>query len=276
MYKISKYIRKFAGNIAKTIISGKYYSKNFSSVPHINCENKELSDKNVLDIVAVSFNNEIVIKQQIRLLKSYMSDPYIYTVADNSSDPEKQKIIKQICEEYGAGYIKLPSNPYTKMHPSLSHGSSLNWIYRNYISRRKADYFGFIDHDIFPVKPVKIIEILQLYPAYGLARTIHEKWFLWPGFCFFNENFAENGLNFMPDLKSGLDTGGGNWNLIFSKMSYADIIRSEIASSKISADEKELLDVEYIDNWLHTYNASHYYADGEGKDSLIDLILNKY
>lgn len=281
MYKTSRFIRETIGRLANFVISNWYYNKNFRSVYHINCDNKKLKNKNVVDLVTVAFNNEIVIKQQIRLLKKYMIDPYTYTVADNSPDPDKQEKIRKICEENKAGYIKLPKNPYTGIYPSISHGSTLNWLLKHYILKRKANYFGFIDHDIFPVKPTGVIKIFQEKEVYGLIHLkFHnnkKRWYLWPGFCFFRIDFAQNNkLNFMPIMKKDLDTGGGNWDNVFSKISKDKILFSNCEKTNVNINESEVLSIENIDNWIHTSNASLYYAASKDKDSLVDLLLNKY
>jgi hypothetical protein len=43
-------------------------------------------EKSIFDIVSIAFNNEIVIKYQISLLKKYLTDGFTYTIIDNSSN----------------------------------------------------------------------------------------------------------------------------------------------------------------------------------------------
>lgn len=249
---------------------------NFEKVLHINCENKSLFDKNRVDIITVAFNNDEVIRHQIRLLNKYLLDPYCYTVADNSSDPTKQDKITEICKQFDVSYIRLPKNPYNEINPSLSHGLALNWIYRNYVCSRKANFFGFIDHDIFPVYPTTIINSLRSSNVYGLVQERGQMWYLWPGFCFFKYDFIKNRkVDFMPIR--GNDTGGGNWRSIYSSINKEIIpmVKHEYRKLRDGEDPQEDW-VEYIGDWLHTFNASKWKKVKEGKDTLVNEILNKH
>lgn len=251
-----------------------YYD--FEKMLHINCENKSVLDKNRVDIITVAFNNDKVIRQQIRLLNKYILDSYYYTVADNSSDPTKQDEIAQICNQFEVSYIRLPRNPYNEISPSLSHGIALNWLYKNYVSPRKATFFGFIDHDIFPVRPTTIINYLKSSNVYGLVQEREQMWYLWPGFCFFSYAFVKGcKVDFMP-IK-GCDTGGGNWHPIYSSMNREMIpqVKHEYRSLRNGGDPQGDL-VEYIGDWLHTFNASKWKKVNEGKDLLVDKLLKEY
>ena len=64
------------------------------------------SRQSQLDIVSIAFNNELVIRYQIKLLRKYLTDNFVYTVIDNSSDCIKQENIAQICFENGVNYVK--------------------------------------------------------------------------------------------------------------------------------------------------------------------------
>lgn len=138
-----------------------------------------------LDLVSIAFNNEIVITYQIKLLKKYLIDDFSYTVVDNSSKPDKQKLIAQICIDNGVNYLLPPSNPFLGEVGSGSHGATLNWAYNNFITHRKPQYFGFLDHDIFPVERTSILEKLHGVPIYGKIDVRGDKWYLWSGFSFF-------------------------------------------------------------------------------------------
>jgi len=185
---MSDFFYKILKKLRQAYLVSNYYRTKFQNCLHINCNNKELYDKNILDIVTVSFNNEYVISYQIKLLKRNILDPYFYTIIDNSVDSKKQKKILKLCKRFNIGYIRAPINPYTNNFPSASHGSTLNWIYKNYLKPRKANFFGVIDHDIFPIRSTRIISPLKKQYIYGHLQERKEIWYLWAGFCFFNFN----------------------------------------------------------------------------------------
>jgi hypothetical protein len=229
----------------------------FSRCFHINCHVNDLKSEKILDIASIAFNNETVIQHQIKLLEQKLADPYQLTIIDNSSDRQKSNKIRDVCVKCESPYIRLPQNPYNGVCPSTSHALALNWTYRNFLKRRNPCFFGFLDHDIFPVKNTSIIEYLIMQPIYGHLQQREEIWYLWPGFCFFNNEKICNDLNFLPE--NGLDTGGANWKKCFGKLKREQIVFPEHGYIKIG--ESDLLQdssIEYIGDWIHLFNSSNW------------------
>lgn len=265
----------FVSRLKSLLFPKKKIAVAFSEVLYFNCSDYVLTDRNCLDIVTVAFNNEKVIEQQHRLLNKYLKPPFYYTVADNSTDPDKQKKIMKLCESNDIAYIRLPENPYSSESPSLSHGIALNWIYDNYVYKRKADYFGFLDHDIFPIHPTNVIEQLQKSNIFGLLQERSNKWYLWAGLCFFKYAYVKNKkLNFMPG--DGLDTGGSNWESIYSKLNKNELVSLKHEYGQLREGKEPQSDLyEKIGDWLHTFNASNW-KKIQYKDDLVDDLLNKF
>ena len=67
---------------------------------------------------------------------------------------------------------------------------------------------------------------LRMYSGsnYMFTKAPDDKgWFLWAGFCFFNFRDVEGrSLDFRGNMPRGLDTGGGNWDPIYSRRSSED------------------------------------------------------
>ncbi|MHB8121808.1 MAG: glycosyltransferase family 2 protein [Desulfuromonadaceae bacterium] len=242
---------------------------------HINFAIEPLSNNAVIDIVTIAFNNELVIEHQERLIRKYILDDFRYTVADNSSDPKKRGIIRKLCMEKGVGYVSLPPDPYNGKNSSFSHGLALNWIYVNYITPRNTACFGFIDHDMFPVQPTRIVPYLEQSPVFGLIQEREDKWYLWPGFCFFLREFTENRtVNFLPGKNS--DTGGSNWNSLYCRLDRQKIptIKHEYGNLRDGIDPQSDL-YEKIGDWVHTFNASNW-KKVTPKDSIVQEFLADY
>ena len=104
----------------ENVVSIKLYRTRFNDCFHINCDNGEFSNKDILDIVTVSLNNETVISYQIKFLRKNLLDPFFYTVVDNSTNPKEEKKILKTCKKFRVGYIKAPKNPFTFVRPSSS------------------------------------------------------------------------------------------------------------------------------------------------------------
>ncbi len=206
-------------------------------------------------LITVAFNNLETIKIQYSLLRKYFSNPFCYLVVDNSSDKLISCQIRDYCKEQAIAYARPALRLYRSA--SKSHGSALNWAYHHLVKQTTCRYFGFLDHDIYPTKTTGILQFLSKQPIYGLLQERVEKWYLWPGFCFFDRQFlVDIRLNFSP--QEGLvDTGGMNYynlyrhldktRLIFPNQDYRQIADSQIIQES---------SVELIGDWLHTFNAS--------------------
>jgi hypothetical protein len=259
-------------------ISWRYSQIPFITTDHINCDDQPIasslndissvsSSTPMIDLVTVAFNNASLIEAQIAAVKQNVRDGRaVLTIADNSSKSEIAKKIREICARTGTAYIRLPDNP--RSQANLSHSIALNWIYENYVKPRRPEIFGFLDHDIFPIRPTSIAEKFgsgsgSSDPAtetlmyghfqerpYGNSKI----WYLWAGFCFYKLSYlADKKVNFSSIVFSSakcyaeLDTGGGNWPGVYS---VTDRRRVAIAT----AGSKDGIGL--IDEWAHVEKAS--------------------
>lgn len=221
-----------------------------------------------VDLVAVAFNNPATITTQISSLRCNLNpSEYRFSVADNSCIGSAASEISQICANASVGYLRLPRNPYSGSDPSASHGLALNWIFRHYFVNRRQEWIGFLDHDVYAVERVCFGAVLDTVEAYGLRQERGERWYLWPGFSFFRRTLLSNRrVDFLPT--PGLDTGGSNWEWLYSKMqSGVRFARSEYLQIGPGVDPQRDL-MELIDgSWLHCMNASGWrgIADAKGE-----------
>jgi hypothetical protein len=162
---------------------------------------------------SIAFNTPWVINLLIRFWKKNVGDTTL-VVADNSSKPEARRQIAEICRNGGVFYIGLPMN-------NRSHGISMNWIYYNIVKRVEPEVFGFIDHDCFPIAPFSLNTKIEGAKAYGFKRLSPKDntlWNLWAGLTFMRyDSVRDLKLDFKPRPKLGLDTGGGNWTVLYSR-----------------------------------------------------------
>ena len=140
-----------------------------------------------IDLYTITFNNPKIVEYQIKLIKKNIAGKYRHIICDNSNVEEHSNKIKEICIANDVTYfhvdIDVPSGY------SDSHGRALNWVYTNVIVKREND-FGFIDHDIFPIKRFNIEEYLKNRDLYGYLRYAGKIWFLWPTFSFFKYDYV--------------------------------------------------------------------------------------
>lgn len=217
------------------------------------------------DIATIAFNNSNTIELQIQMVKKYIQGDYTYFVADNSTDKTAQEAIESLCKKNDVGYVRLPKNYLTTVigKGSYSHGASLNWVYYRIIKKRQPYYFGFIDHDLFPIKPISIAQKLANHPIYGHVSPPEDHWYLWAGLCFYRLNFVKDKkVDFLPAKpdKIYLDTGGGNWYSMYSKMNRSDVLIEPYITCNYETKEdwfERALNY-FGDCWLHTICGSNW------------------
>ncbi|MEZ4114054.1 MAG: glycosyltransferase family A protein [Candidatus Paceibacterota bacterium] len=215
-------------------------------------------------ILTIAFNNLEILEVQFEYLKKYLNDPFNYVIVDNSNKEEYSRRIEIFCSKNKISYIKIPKNPLTGLRASGSHGIALNWCYKNLIRKYSPKYFGFLDHDIFPLKKVSIIDKLEK-SFYGAIRSRKDPyWYMWPGFSFFiYSKVKKYSFNFFPyhagkDGSIFLDTGGSNYFSIFKKIGKESIRTAEsklinlFTEKEFVKGEDSSQTFEIIDGaWLH-------------------------
>lgn len=269
--------KKISNLVYKMLLSHRFLNGSYKNM---------FSLKSNFVLVVIAFNNKEILEVQYKYLKENLKDPFDYIIADNSNKKETSESILSFCQANNISYIKIPHNLLTGIRASGSHGIALNWCYRNIIKKHKPNFWGFLDHDIFPISETTILKKIKI-GIWGAIRTRGEKfWYLWPGFCFFEyEKTKKYIFNFFPyhagrDGSIFLDTGGSNYNSIYKKIRREKI---EEAKTKLinQATEKELVKgedssqtFEIIDNsWLHLRQIAwrkESFNKMEQKDSFID------
>lgn len=206
--KILKYLKRALNRIYMTV----------KTKPRQSFEASDIMLPKALDIFVVAFNDAKLIECQYHFMqKNLRSSEYHYIICDNSNKTEAARQIFEFCRKYNITYYRLPRFLY--VDPSRSHGYALNWIYR-YIIRRRKKRFAFIDHDIFPIRPLQLSEYTDR-PLCGVKRERHGCWYPWAAFSFYDYEFLRNkSINFMPCRykRKHLDTGGGNYKSVYKNL----------------------------------------------------------
>jgi glycosyltransferase involved in cell wall biosynthesis len=161
--------------------------------------------KSKVAVVIICYNNPRLLTPQIKLLRKYCTDKPKIIVVDNSTDQEAIDAIEYYCKQLKVRRIKTKASSH---NGSDSHSFAANVSYL--MLKDKFDYFLYLDHDCFPVKPFSIVETLgkNLFAGIGQQKS---KLYLWPG-CFMFKTME--GIDFSPSHEFGLDTGGNLYKLI--------------------------------------------------------------
>ena len=218
-----------------------------------------LTGKNIAIVVA--FEQPWAVNWLLQMAKKNLINTTVL-VFDNSHKAIARAELAAVCQKNGAPYLALPMNR-TK-HVNRSHGMAMSWIYDNIVNAIQPKLFAFIDHDLIPVSEVDFEERLAEQPFFGRAGgKLPQYWSLWAGYCIFDFAYTKNKpLNFLYDFSRGLDTGGRNWNGVYSHFDKAQIKFAERTFKNICLPSIEIAkSVEFVDErWMHIGSIS--YNDG--------------
>ena len=234
------------------------------------------------DIITVAFNNAQIIPLNVEYVEKYYQDDHTHIIADNSSDPKSADLIRKFCEENKVAYIRVPKNHLNIFSGSYNHATALNWVYKYVVRKRNPAYFGFIDHDLLPTKPISLVNLLDVQHIYGPLRKRGEYWYLSAILSFFDYLYVKDKkVDFLPvkyDNEHYLDSGGGNWSDIYSKMNMSEIHFCEERMENFREGNNRHQDqVEIFDDmWLHTINGSYWKKISVQKENIITELIQKY
>ncbi|MBI3529724.1 MAG: hypothetical protein HY067_17375 [Betaproteobacteria bacterium] len=223
-------------------------------------EYEDLADKNIALVIA--FEQPWALNWLLQMANRNVSDMTVL-VFDNSRNNSKRIEIEQICKQNKAPYLALPPNP--TRHVNRSHGMAMTWVYHNVVRAINPRIFGFIDHDLIPVRKVSIADKLTNQPVYGLLnRGKFGFWYLWAGYCFFDyAGTKDKSINFLYDFSRDLDTGGRNWKSLYRDLDPRQlrVVSAESISMKVASIENPRL-VQFVDkHWLHIGGISYNFPE---------------
>ena len=225
-------------------------------------EHEGLANKNIALVIA--FEQPWALNWLLQMANRNVSDMTVL-VFDNSRNDSKRTEIEQICKQNNAPYLALPAN--STRHVNRSHGMAMTWVYHNVVRAINPRIFGFIDHDLIPVRKLSITDRLTDQPVYGLLnRGKFGFWSLWAGYCFFDyASTRGKSINFLYDFSRDLDTGGRNWETLYRDLDRRQlrVAISDNVSMKVPSIENPRL-VQFIDEqWLHIGGISYSYNSPE-------------
>lgn len=235
-----------------------------------------------VDIVTIAFNNAELIIYQNAFIEKFITDKYTRIIADNSTNLATREVIYQYCLQHNIAYIGLPKNFANHIGSSYSHATAINYIYRHVIKKRQPWAWGIIDHDLFPTRPISIMDKLSTQPIYGPLRKRDQWWYLSAIMSFWRYDWMKDkNVDFMPVTPKStyLDTGGGNWYDLYSRLELNQLsFPNECIEPLRDGGDRHSDSLEFFDDklWLHTINGSCWkqIANHEEKQQLVKQHLD--
>jgi hypothetical protein len=213
-------------------------------------DNQHLSGQNIL--VVIAFEQPQVLEWLFQLSKKNLKDFHLL-VFDNSKNSIQKKLIKEICKKNTIPYLELPDS--FARHPNRSHGLAMTWVFHRIIKKIQPLTFGFLDHDMYPIKPINQADFFpKEQNFYGLINESANYWNLWAGYCFYRfSSVSSRPLNFLYDFSRGVDTGGRNWPYLYQGNNKSLIKFANYSEQVISlGDDYPNMIIHLIDeSWVH-------------------------
>lgn len=160
-------------------------------------------------IIVYNLPAEVTILQ-VEAIRKFCKDPdYEINIVDNSSDSQFAEATRYHCEQLGVKYIKTNAS---SRGGSESHAFAANLSWQFY--KGKYDAHCYFDHDLIPIAPYSVEELISLHPLAGLGQQ-KQKTYLWQGLVMIRSKDIDKELvDFSPNKEWQLDTGGNLYKLL--------------------------------------------------------------
>ena len=204
-------------------------------------------------LVTIAYNDADAIDMQAAAVARCVPDA-LHVIADNSTDDAAAVAIAATAERSNVPYARLPRDYSSRAGgASRSHGLAMNWAWRNLVRPGEPEAFGFLDHDLYPTAADDPFAMLDRQPVYGSLRQEGNRWFLWAGYCMFRFDAVKDlPLDFGQDWFKGLDTGGGNWELLYRHLDRDRLafVSTHFEPYRAGADPVQD-SIQWCGAWLH-------------------------
>lgn len=163
-------------------------------------------------IVIITYNlDSRVLILQVEAIRKFCQDDFTIEIFDNSSDLEAAEGLRYHSSIMGAG-VNYRKTQSASQNGSDSHSFAANLSY--HMLQDSYELFAYLDHDIIPVVPFSVKEILSGKTMAGVGQKGDKKYF-WPGCLFWDNNLVDHSLiDFSTCHTHRLDTGGNLYKVI--------------------------------------------------------------
>jgi hypothetical protein len=212
--------------------------------------------KNKRVLLVIAFEQPKVLEWLLEACARNLSGFHIL-VFDNSRSRDFRTNTEEACKKYGVPYLGLPIN--RGRHPNRSHGVAMTWVYRRVVKKLEPSWFGFLDHDMIPVRKIDLGVLSESKICYGVINAKAYYWTLWAGYCFYNYSQVKDlPMNFLHDFSRNLDTGGRNWDCLYSKLDKNALNLAYRSNADVCVDPETKFRVQLMDSdWIHIGGVSY-------------------
>jgi hypothetical protein len=174
----------------------------------------------MIDIYIFAFNRPDLLELQIDCLKKFLLNDFAIHVVHDSRNGENSEEFIEAHNELKKKYKDLEINYLPHRSPevlssSQYHAKVLQWTYDSLIKPESDKICLFLDHDIFPIDTLNLLDDLRDCDIIALEQDRNGVKYIWPGLVLFRSSkFKEIDWNCGVYYDQLLDTGGGTSKLL--------------------------------------------------------------
>lgn len=210
-----------------------------------------------IDLFIVGFGRPDLLHEQLRLIDLNVKDDHTVCLLDNTTGHLITEM-RSVCHEHGATYRAVPSHRH-EHNDALNYGVQL---------AENSSHYGFLDHDIFPLRPTELISRIDQAGFLGMGQTYSprvgaHKRYLWPGWCFFSASWLNGRRPNFDGIRGEFkwDDGdcGSMLHTLFTAADWKKLPDVRHSYGVVRPDDGhglQSIGYELIDDWVHFTNAS--------------------
>lgn len=201
----------------------------------------------MIRVVSVVWNTNYIHKQ-FELYAKNVKD-CVFSVLETST---QQTGVEEYCRSRGILYERIRIN---EGDHSRNHALACKHAFESY----PCDYLFLSDHDLFPVKPVDVLELMKGYDIAGVPQIRKNYLYMWLGLMIIDRRMI-NSIDFMPQYIGDVwvDSGGGTAYLLDKIGRERFFLIDEVHYEHKGEHYTKMLD----DSFIHFIKGSNWNKDG--------------
>jgi hypothetical protein len=169
-----------------------------------------------IEIFIFAFNRPDILEQQVTCLRTFLKNDFNINVVHDTRNRLFCDEFKEICSKLKVNYVLHESSE--GLNPSQYHSDVLQWTYDQLVKPITDTIVLFLDHDMFLIEELNLIEEMNDYDIIGLLQQRGHVRYIWPGLVAFKTD-SFNEINWGCGHVEGerVDTGGGTFTILKTK-----------------------------------------------------------
>lgn len=175
----------------------------------------------MIKVFIFAFNRPDLLELQVDSLRKFNQNLLYITVVQDKHEDSYDEDFSRICDEIDVDLITHTAQ--SNRTASQYHADSVQYVYDNLLI--DGDVVLFLDHDMFAIEEMNLLEMLGSHDVLGLYQERGTVKYIWPGMMLFKYDALKNlQFSFSPGSYNSqtLDTGGGTYKLFESNLSIQD------------------------------------------------------